>query len=149
MHKFWIGLGVVGVFIVIAILALPNLIDVNRYRSQIEAQLEQRLERDVTLGQITLSLYPLAFRVDNATVAEDPAFSSKRPFAEASTFLVSPKLLPLLRQDIQLARLELRDPKLELIRNEKGVWNFTSLTRNSEGQPKSFSLRSLKIFNGE
>ena len=66
MRKVLIGLGVIVVIILIAVLTLPRFVDVNHYRPQIEAELEQRFGRDVSLGPMSLSLYPLAFRAENA-----------------------------------------------------------------------------------
>src|SRR5262245_7892466 len=150
MRKVFVALGIVVILLIVAILALPRLIDVNRYRPQIEASLQQHLGRAVSLGQMRLSLYPLAVRVENATIAEDPDFGTQRPFAEVASLYVTPRLLPLFHREIQIGRLELRDPVLEFVRNEKGVWNFASLTGgNKEGKPSNFSLDRLKIVNGQ
>src|SRR5262245_38138973 len=149
MRKVLVGLGVIVVIILIAVLTLPRFIDVNHYRPQIEADLEQRLGRQVSLGPITLSLFPLAFRVQSATISEDPDFSTDRPFAEATTLFVSPEFFPLLRREIRISRLELRDPKIEFVRNEKGVWNFASILSHRKESGRKFSLNELKVFNGQ
>ena len=149
MRKVLIGLGVIVVIILIAVLTLPKFIDVNHYRPQIEAELEQRLGRDVSLGPMSLSLFPLAFRVHNATISEDPDFSTGRPFAETATLFVSPEFFPLLRREIRISKLELLDPKLEFVRNEKGVWNFASILAHKKDTGNRFSLDQLKVFNGQ
>ena len=43
-------------------LALPHLIDVNKYRGQVQAQLQQRLNRPVQLGQMSLICWGRAQR---------------------------------------------------------------------------------------
>src|SRR6185295_17597823 len=115
------------IVVVIAALAFRALVDVNRYRPQIEAKLRDRLGRDVSLGPMKLSLIPLAFRVENAVIGEDPAFDTGLPFARVETLFVSPELFPLLRHEVQISSVQLDRPSLELVRNEKGVWNFSSL----------------------
>ena len=127
MRKIFVALGIIIILLFLAVLALPRLIDVNRYRPQIEASLQQRLGRAVSLGRMSLSLYPLAVRVENATIAEDPDFGSERPFAQVASLFVTPRLLPLLHREVQIDRLELRDPSLEFVRSEKGTWNFASV----------------------
>jgi AsmA protein len=101
-NRVIVALGIVAALVVIALLALPSFIDVNHYRPQIEAELRQRLGRDVSLGPMRLSLLPLAFRVDNAATGEDPQFNTGRPFAQVQTLFVRPKLLPLLHHDVEI-----------------------------------------------
>src|SRR5262245_56271645 len=149
MRKILIGLGVIVVIILLAVLTLPRFVDVNHYRPQIEAELEKRLGRDVSLGPMTLSLFPVAFRVQNATIAEDLDFHTGRPFAETATLFVSPEFFPLLRRQIRISKLELRDPKLEFVRNENGVWNFASIVAHRKDNGGRFSLNELKVFNGQ
>src|SRR5207237_10148546 len=115
------------VLFLVVIFAVPALVDVNSYRGRIQSELQSRLGRPVTLGQLHLSLLPLAFRADNVAVGEDPSFQSTRPFAQASELSVSVALWPLLHKDVQVKSLTLNQPKIELIRNAAGTWNFASL----------------------
>ena len=98
-NKVIIGLGVLAILVVIALFAAPAFVDVNHYRPQIEAKLRDRLGREVSLGPMKISLIPLAFRVENAVIAEDPVFNSGRPFAQVQTLFVRPELLPLLHRE--------------------------------------------------
>ena len=115
MRKVLVGLGVIVVILLIAVLTSPSFVDIDHYRPQIEAELERRLGRSVSLGPVTLSLFPIAFRVQGAIISEDHDFHTDRPFAETATLFVSPEFLPLLRREIRISKLELRDPKLELV----------------------------------
>src|SRR6267142_2148113 len=72
MRKLGIAIAVIVVLLVAAVLIVPHLIDVNLYHGQIQSQLEKRLGRQVTLGNMKLRLFPPAFDVENATIAEDP-----------------------------------------------------------------------------
>jgi len=121
--------------VVIAIFALPSLVNVNQYHDKIQAELQQKLHRQVKLGEMGLKLFPFSIRVSNAEIGEDPRFNSGRPFASTQQLAVSAKLLPLLRHDIQVNSVELVDPKIELIRNAQGVWNFASLQQPSTAGP--------------
>jgi AsmA protein len=150
MRKTFIALGVLVIILAIAVLTAPSLIDVNRYRPQIEAKLRDRLGRDVSLGPMKLSLIPLAFRVENAVIGEDPAFKTGRPFAQVQTLFLSPELLPLLHREVQIKSVQLGRPSVELVRNEQGTWNFSNLlARNQTQKPQAFSLDKLKLYDGQ
>src|SRR5207237_2720397 len=131
MKKLGIALAVLVVLFLVVIFAVPALVDVDSYHGRIQSELQSRLGRPVTLGEVHLSLLPLAFRADNAAVGEDPSFQSQRPFAQASELSVSVALWPLLHKDVQVKSLQLGQPKIELIRNAAGTWNFASLGQSS------------------
>lgn len=131
MRKLWITLAVIVALVAGAVLALPYLIDVNRYHDKIQAEVQKRVGRQVSLGTMKLSLLPFAIRVQSATIAEDPSFGEGKVFARAEQLYVRADLLPLLKGDVQLRSLELERPKIELVRNAGGVWNFASLGHNA------------------
>src|SRR3954454_22308957 len=128
------------VLLVIILLAAPFFLDVNRYNDRIQSELQKKLGRQVSLGTMHLSLIPFAFKVENAVIAEDPQFSKGNNFAQAQELYVTAALMPLLHGDVEIKSLELRQPKIELIRNAQGVWNFSSLAGTQPrqaGQPQS------------
>ncbi len=178
MRKLGITILVIVAVIIIAALALPSFLDVNRYHDRIQAELQKKLDRPVSLGQMRLSLLPLAFRVENAVVGEDANFRTQRPFAQAQELYVTAKLMPLLHGDVQVDSVELRKPQIELVRNAQGVWNFSSLGHNATGpttapaapappqapaqaqqqqaaaqqaqkQPQPFTIQDLRIRDGQ
>jgi len=134
MRKILIVLGIVVVVVVVAALALPSILDVNRYRPRIQAQLEQRLNRPVTLGPMTLKLVPLRIRAQYLEIGEDPQIAVGKPFARAEELNVAADLVPLLRGNVEIHSLELNRPRVELIRNAQGVWNFSSLGQMQSAQ---------------
>ncbi|HEV8524613.1 MAG TPA: AsmA family protein, partial [Terriglobales bacterium] len=153
MRRLVIIVGVIAALVIIAALAVPAFLDVNRYRDRIQAELRERLNRPVTLGKMRLSLLPLAFRVENAVIGEDPRFPGGKPFAQVEQLYVSAKLLPLLRGEVEVRSLELRKPRVELIRNQQGVRNFDSLGKKkaagAEPQQRELSLANLEILDGQ
>jgi uncharacterized protein involved in outer membrane biogenesis len=132
MRKLVITIAVIVVLLIAAVLIVPRLIDVNQYHGQIQAQLQKRLGRQVTLGNMGLRLFPPAFDVENTTIAEDPQFATNRPFATADKLAVSVKFWPLLRKQLEVNSLELVHPHIELVRNAQGVWNFATLGQESK-----------------
>src|SRR5205823_7805581 len=146
--KLIISLGIFVILLIIAALAAPRFINVNRYRPQIEAKLRDRLGRNISLGPMKLSLIPLAFRVENAVIGEDPKFNTGRPFVQVQTLFVRPELLGLLRHEVKIKSFQLDHPAVELVRNEQGMWNFASLIQDRQAQ-NPFSLDQLKIYDGQ
>src|SRR5690348_16485281 len=132
MRKLGITVLVIVVLLVAAALIIPHVININQYHAQIQDQLQKKLGRTVTLGQMSLSLFPPSFQVQNPVIGEDPRFTSNedRPFASAGKLSVSVKFWPLLHKDVQVKSLELVRPHIEMVRNQQGMWNFASL-----GQP--------------
>ncbi len=62
MHKLAIAIAVIVCIVVGLILALPHLLDINRYRGQVQAELQNRLNRPVQLGRLSLSVFPLTMK---------------------------------------------------------------------------------------
>ncbi|HST76953.1 MAG TPA: AsmA family protein, partial [Verrucomicrobiae bacterium] len=149
MRKLGITVFVIVVLVVAAALIVPHLIDINQYHNRIQAELQKRLGRSVTLGEMHLSLFPPSFQVQNPVIGEDPQFSSSqnRPFATAEKLAVSIKLLPLLHKDLEVKSLELDRPHIELVRDQQGTWNFATLGQEpkpsgSQPAPPSAKTRS-------
>lgn len=136
MRKVGIVIGVVILVIVIAVAVFLATFNVNDYRGRIQSELETRLGRQVQLGDMHLSLFPPSFQVNNLAIADDPRFNDPKPFVQASQLNVSLKLLPLIHKDVQIDSLILQRPTVELIKNQQGVWNFSSLGTNAQGQPQ-------------
>ena len=162
MRKLKIIAGIVVALIVVAVVAIWLLLDVNKYRPQIQAKLEAQLQRKVTLGNMSLGLLPFRFTVQNVVIAEDPAFKSEFPFTHAKQLDVRVSLLPLLTGNVKVNSVDLDEPSVELIRDSRGVWNFSSLakgaptapappkpTEPAPSKPTAFSLNRLSIRHGK
>lgn len=135
MRKIAIIATVIVVIVIVAILTLPQLVDINKYSGQIQAQLQQRLNRQVQLGTMSLSIFPLGVEVKDVAIGDDPSFGSKVPFAQVGELDVSIALLPLMRKNIEVDNLELKQAKIELIRNAQGVWNFSTAGSSPAASP--------------
>ena len=82
MRKLGIALVVIIALIIVLIVAIPLVVDVNRYHGLVQSQLEKALGRPVTFGSMHLSMTPPAMRLDNLVIAEDPHFGAGT-FAQA------------------------------------------------------------------
>src|SRR5438093_5494573 len=118
MRKIIIGLGIGIAAIVVVLAALLLLVDVNRYRGTVQAQLERQLGRSVKLGRLTLGILPLRFQVEDPVIAEDPSFSSEAPFIRAEK----------LDTRVSLSSLFGRNLDVEISRSEEHTSELQSLT---------------------
>ena len=162
MRKLKIVAGIVAALIVVVVVSVWLLLDVNKYRPQIQAKLQEQLQRKVTLGNMSLGLLPLRFTVQNVVIAEDPAFKSEFPFTHAKQLDVRLSLMPLITGNVKVNSVDLDEPSVELIRNSQGVWNFSSLAKGGpaalappptqpapSSKPTEFSLSRLSISHGK
>ena len=161
---------IIGVIIGILLIA-PVFIHVNQNRPQIQAELQQKLGRKVTLGDMHLRLLTPRVRVDNVVVSEDPRFATGHPFAQAQELDVAIALFPLISRKIEVNSLTLQHPEIELVRDAQGVWNFSTIGKpasSTTGQPSvppqpapaqkpgtpapnagAFALKNLHINDGQ
>ena len=72
---------VLGVIVVIIVL-IPLLVNVDRFRPTIQAQLQSSLGRQVTIGGLSLSLLAGGVTAENIAISDDPAFN-RGPFLKA------------------------------------------------------------------
>lgn len=140
----------VVIFIVVIGVSLAT-IDINRYRGTIQAELAKRLGRNVTFGEMHLSVVPCRFVVHDVNIADDQGFRTDKPFLQAQELGVSVKLLPLLHKAVEIRSLYLQKASVDLVKNAQGVWNFSSLGSPSSGgsAQNQFELSNLVIEDGQ
>jgi uncharacterized protein involved in outer membrane biogenesis len=154
--------------IIVVLLILPSLIDVDKYRPRIQAEVQTKLGRPVTLGKLTLHVFPLSVGIAGVTIGQSPGFPSQRPFATASDVSASVAFWSLVRGEPQIKSVQLTRPQIELIRNADGVWNYSNATapapapraapvpapppstgKQQPAAPTQFTLDKLTITDGQ
>ncbi len=135
--KIFFGLVILIVALVLVVLALPFLVDINRYQDQYRPILEEVLNRKVSIGTIRLTIIPrLGARVSGLTVQDDPAFGSS-PFASLESLDIGIKLLPLLDRRIEVEALILRNPVITVVKSTDGTLNVSTLGKKGGKSPES------------
>ena len=87
-------IGAIAIAILFVIMvALPLLINANSFRPKIESELTSALGRQVTVGNLSLSILSRSVVADNIAIADDPAFG-KPPFITAKSLKVGVELMP-------------------------------------------------------
>ncbi len=139
-------IGIVVAVLLVAAIALPFLVDVNSFRPQIESRLSEALGRPVTVGDLSLSLLSGGVRADQLSIADDPKFSNA-PFIKAKSLKVGVELMPLIfSKQLNVTEFVIDEPEIALLRNQAGVWNFSSLGNSEKKTPeKSTSTSNLNV----
>ncbi len=146
---------IAAVVLVIALAIVVGILagNVDKYRPRVQAELQKKLDRQVTIGHLGLHFFPLSIGANGVTIAEAPAFSSSRPFATAKALYISVGLFSLIGGNPEVKELILDQPQIELIHNPAGVWNFSTIggpsTPGASGSSSSVSLNELKITDGQ
>lgn len=125
MRYIFISLGALLVLLLGAIFIGPTLIPDETYRTRVQDQLRQELDRDVELqGEIFISTFPaLKARVDGVRIANPDGFSS-RDFMTLERLDARIKLLPLLTRRVEISRFILLRPVISLERRADGLTNW-------------------------
>jgi len=125
--KILVGIGVVILLLLILIIALPFLIDLNKYQDRYRPLIEEALNRKVELQDIRLTIWPrIGARIGGFVVQDDPAFRTG-PFASLASLDVGVKLLPLLKGRVDVEEITLRDPVILVLKNSQGQLNISTI----------------------
>jgi AsmA protein len=130
-------IGIVIAVLVVVAIVLPFVIDVNRFRPQIESNLSSSLGRPVKVGNLSLSILSGSVGADQLSIADDPKFS-QAPFIQAKSLKVGVEMMPLIfSKQLNVTNIEINEPAITLLRNRDGVWNFSSLGGQSAQTAKT------------
>ncbi len=136
-------LAVIVVLLIVAVAALPFLIDANKYRPRLESEITGALGREVKIGNISLSLLKGGLSADDISIADDPAFSQS-PFVKANSLQIGVELKPLIfSRAVHVTRVSLERPEITLVRSAAGDWNFSGIGGKGREHPKA-SERSVE-----
>jgi AsmA protein len=125
-------IGIVIAVLIVAAIALPFLVNVNSFRPQIESRLSSALGRPVKVGNLSLGILSGSVGADQLSIADDPKFS-QAPFIQAKSLKVGVELMPLLfNKQLNVTHILIDQPEITLLRNQAGVWNFSSLGGGNE-----------------
>ncbi|MBI2355320.1 MAG: AsmA-like C-terminal domain-containing protein [Deltaproteobacteria bacterium] len=121
-------------------LFLPNLLDINAYRDDIIATLQQSLNRKVSFGHGEFSMrFGPAFVFDDVTVKEPDGNSD---FLTAKRITVELALLPLLEKRAVLREFSLEGADVRLVRGSDGRLNIDDLLKP---RPEAIQMRLKKV----
>ncbi len=122
-----IVLGSIVALILLIVLCIPLFLNADAFRTRIETALTTSLGRKVTLGNLDLSVLTGSLVAENATIADDPAFSNQ-PFLQASKVKIGIEMIPLIfSREIHITGFAIDSPKINLLRAANGTWNYSTI----------------------
>ena len=110
------------VIIIAAILIIPRVVDVQKYKPELEKRIAQASGRPFSVSDdLRLSVFPWAgISFSNLQLGNVKGFKEK-DFLKVKSFEARIKLLPLLFKDIQVKKFILNEPRMVLIKNKTAV----------------------------
>jgi AsmA protein len=126
-----IAVGAVVALVLLVAVCLPLFLNADSFRARIESTLTKSLGRKVTIGKLDLSVWSGGLVATNATVADDPAFSTQ-PFIQADSVKIGVEILPLiLSKEIRIRGFSLLSPRVQLLRAANGTWNYSTIGKTA------------------
>lgn len=132
-RKLLIVAGVLGVLLLAALLVAPLFIDANSFRPALERMARERLGRDVTMGELSVSFLPPSVTVNDVAVAG----SGDDSWLAAKAVRVRAGWAGLLSGDIEVKGIALDEPRIKLLRAPDGRLNVLELVGERKGDAKA------------
>jgi len=127
------GVAVVAVVFLLALFLVRPGAD--RLKSRITRSISLELKRSVDIGSVSLRLLPTpGFDLKNFVLYDDQAFGAE-PMMQAAEVTANLRVASLLRGRLEIARLNLTEPSINLVRNNEGHWNLESLLERAAKNP--------------
>jgi hypothetical protein len=118
---------VIGAFCVLLLVLYLLRPGAGWMRARVSNSISQAVGRNVQVGYVRLRFLPRpGFEIDDLLVRDNPAFGAE-PLVRAPDVTAAVSLGALLRGRIEIARLSLSEPSLNLTRNSDGKWNLEDL----------------------
>jgi len=147
---------IVVAVVIVVLLVAPFLIPVNQFRPTIEEKASAALGRKVQLGNLSLSLIGGSLSAEDLSIGDDPKFSPT-PFLTAKSLKVGVEIFPLIfSKTLNVTGITIDSPRVTLLRNAAGQWNYSTLggpsakvaPGASSRSSADFSVKKLELKNG-
>jgi hypothetical protein len=134
---------VISVIVVGGSLTL-RFLDLDTYKAQIVSQVRSALKRDLLYETGDFSFrYGLAFSFTGVTIKEKNGIDD---LVRADRLTIKIALIPLLRKEMVLTRMQLERPVLQLSRDQDGVFNISDLLEGAPGGAPP-AIRGVELKN--
>ena len=137
----WGSIVIAGLVVIIiaAILIIPRVVDVQKYKPELEKKIAQASGRPFSVSDdLRLSVFPWAgISFSDLQLGNVKGFEEK-DFVRIKSFEARIKLLPLLFKDIQVKKFILNEPRMVLVKNKNGRvnWELPSKTAHPKKDEK-------------
>jgi uncharacterized protein involved in outer membrane biogenesis len=115
--------GIAAILLLAFIFVLPALMNVDRYRPRVIAYLQEKTGKQVEIGRLALTSFPLTIHIDRIGVKNPPIFPSGYVI-QVARIDAELSVGALLHRQVVIKSLVLEDPVLHLTSDPDGPWNF-------------------------
>jgi len=136
--KKWVKIGIVvlGILVLFFIglnLLIKSYLSSERLKAMILPKAEALTGRKVFLEDIHVSLFK-GVVAKGLNVKE---MDGQKDFFKMKEFVLSYRLLPLLKKELVISKIEMLSPSVTIVKDKKGTFNFSSiLERSAQGPSK-------------
>lgn len=142
--------------LVLAGVAIWLFVDPNDYKDRIAAVVQESTGRELSLpGELKLSLFPWVALETGEAALGNPAGFGDEPFLTLQRARLAVKLMPLLRKELEVGRIEIDGLDLRLRQDAQGRGNWEDWGSDAEappqgatGGPAAFDLAGVLIRDG-
>ena len=131
-----------AIFLAALLFVVPALIKVDRYRSQVIAYLQQKTGKQVEIGRLALSFFPLSIHIDGFGAKNSSLFPPGY-VVQVARIDAALDATALLHRQVVIKSLVLDNPVIHLISDPDGPWNFENPQAKVSG--KVFPLGMIAI----
>lgn len=128
--------------------AVPPLLNVDRYRPQAISYLQEKTGKQVEIGRLALTFFPVTIHIDHIGVKNPPIFPAGY-VVQVARIDAELSVGALLHRQVVIKSLVLEDPVLNLTSDPDGPWNFENpQSKVSAGSVPLGPISSVKIKRG-
>ncbi|MEM2954965.1 MAG: AsmA family protein [Candidatus Nanoarchaeia archaeon] len=157
---FFIFISIFVILILIATVALPFLLPLDKIKDIAAQKLSEVLKREVKLGKISFNILK-GFKLEDLYIGNREGFA-KKPFVSAGSIELRYDLFSILKGKFNIKKIVLVNPKILVEKDKKGQFNFSDLIPQSKKEekkeekkaekkkaPVDFLISEFSILNGE
>ena len=116
-------LGIAAFLLLGLLFVAPALMRVDRYRPRLVSYLQEKTGKEVEIGRLTLTFFPVSMHIYQFGVKNPPIFP-RGYVVQVGRIDAELSVAALLRRQLVIKRLVLEDPILNLTSDPDGPWNF-------------------------
>jgi len=118
-----IVVGIAGMLLLALVFVVPPLVNVDHYRPQVISYLQAKTGKQVEIGRLALTFFPVAIHIDHFGVKNPPIFPAGY-VVQVARIDAELSVGALLRREVVVKALVLEEPVLNMTSDPDGPWNF-------------------------
>ncbi len=119
----YIASGIGVILLLTFVFVVPALINVDRYRPKVISYLQEKTGKQVEIGRLELTFFPVSIHIDDFGVKNPPIFPAGY-IVKVKRIDATLSVGALLHRQVVIKSLSLEEPVLNLTSDPDGPWNF-------------------------